>query len=194
MGTTPERLRTHGIRLRDGELRLRPMTEEDWTHLLAWNNDPDVLYFADGDDVTHRPLEEVQWIYRVVSQKAFMFIIELDGRPMGECWLQEMNLKRLLDRFPGLDLRRIDLTIGDKSLWGRGLGTRAIRLLTQLAFDLKADAVFGVDIADYNPRSRRAFEKAGFQLAGVSDVPQPAKARQACDLVIWRRSRHTGGR
>lgn len=167
------------------------MTKEDWPLLLAWNNDPDVLYYAEGDDVTHRSPEEVQRIYRFVSQKAFMFIIELDGRPVGECWLQEMNLPRIVDRYPGLDLRRIDLTIGEKGLWGRGLGTRAIRLLTQLAFDLKADAVFGVDIAEYNPRSRRAFEKAGFQLAGVNDVPQPAKARQAFDLVIWRRSRHT---
>ena len=36
-------------------MRLRPLTEDDWAPLLAWNNDPEVLEFAEGDDsaVTH---------------------------------------------------------------------------------------------------------------------------------------------
>ena len=179
-------LRTHSIWLRDGALVLRPMTEDDWPCLLRWNNDPEVLYFSEGDHVSQRSLEEVQDIYRAVSQTALMFIIEVDGRPIGECWLQGMNLQRILTRFPELDCRRIDLVIGEKAFWGRGYGTRAIRLLTQLAFAMYVDAVFAVDVADYNTRSRRAFEKAGFRLFDVMGVPQPAKALRVYDFVIWR--------
>jgi RimJ/RimL family protein N-acetyltransferase len=128
-----ERLRTHEIRLRDGELVLRPLTEEDWLLLLAWNSDPEVLYYPEGDDVAARS--------------------------------------------------RVDLTIGERTFWGRGYGTRAIRLLTRLAFEQGADAVFAVDVADYNVPSRRAFQRAGFRVDAEVDVPQPAKARRVHDLV-----------
>jgi RimJ/RimL family protein N-acetyltransferase len=176
-------LRAHQIRLQDGELVLRPMTEEDWALLLAWNNDPEVLYFSDGDDVSGRSLDEVQRIYRSVARTALTFVIEVDGRPIGEGWVQEMNLPRVLARHPGEDLRRVDLAIGEKALWGHGYGTRAIRLLTRLAFEQGADAVFAVDVADYNVRSRRAFERVGYRVDGVVDVPQPAKGRHVYDLV-----------
>ncbi len=120
----------------------------------------------------HRTTGIIQDIYRTVSQSALCFIIEHQGRSIGECWLQRMNLERVLREYPGFDLRRIDLMIGEKALWGQGLGTEVIRLLTDLAFHHeKADYVFGVDIADYNPRSRRAFEKNDYRL--IAHHPQP---------------------
>jgi len=163
------------------------MTENDWDVLLAWNNDPEVLYYAEGDDVASRSLEEVQALYRGVSRKAFVFIAELDGAPIGECWLQEMNLERILKRHPGKDLRRIDLTIGEKRFWGKGWGTKIVALLTRFAFEEQgADAVFACDVADYNPRSRRAFEKNGY--AVDAELPQPAgaKSRVNYDLILKR--------
>lgn len=86
------KLKGHRITLRgktaQGQnIELRPMTEGDWDILARWNNDPDVLYYAEGDDVTSRKLEEVQDMYRSVSHQAFCFIIELDGKPIGEGWL-----------------------------------------------------------------------------------------------------------
>ncbi len=151
-------LKTHSIILQSLLIKLRPLTEADWPTLLAWNSDPEVLYYSDGNDVQAYNLDEVQSIYRTVSQTALCFMIELDGRPIGEAWLQRMNLERILVDYPGYDLRRIDLMIGEKALWGRGLGTEAIRLLTELAFEQEgADYVFAAGIVDYNPRSLRAF-------------------------------------
>jgi RimJ/RimL family protein N-acetyltransferase len=160
--------------------------------VLAWNNDADVLYFAEGDDITGRTLEEVQSLYRGVSRTALLFIIEAAGRPIGECWVQEMNMERLRSQYSGRDLRRIDIMIGDKACWGHGWGTRAIRLLTDLAFDQGADAVFGVDISANNPRSQRAFAKVGYCILNTVMVPQPAKAQQTSDFVLWRREWVTG--
>jgi RimJ/RimL family protein N-acetyltransferase len=183
-----ERLRVHEVRLSDGDLVLRPMTEEDWPALLKWNNDPDVLYYAEGSNVASRTLEETQRIFRGASREAFTFIAELAGRPIGECWLQEMNLKRVLSRYPkAMDLRRIDLTIGEKAFWGQGYGTRIIRALVRLGFeDCNADAIFGCDIADYNPRSRRAFEKNGFAVDQAIAQPPGGKAKITYDLVLTR--------
>src|SRR5215208_4984524 len=75
------RLCEHAVTLSDGRVTLRPLTEDDWSTLLRWNNDPEVLFFSEGDDVTSRTLEEVQAIYRGVSQTAFSFMIEVDGAP-----------------------------------------------------------------------------------------------------------------
>ena len=49
-----------------------------------------------------------------------------------------MNLQRILDQFPDKDCRRIDLMIGEKQLWGRGIGTEVIRMLTEFGFEKAA--------------------------------------------------------
>ena len=182
-----EKLRQHDITLRDERIILRPMSEDDWDFLLKWNNDPEVLYFAEGDDVTGRDLEDIQEIYRHVSQNAVCFIIESNGAPVGECWLQRMNLERILKKHPGQDLRRIDLMIGEKARWGRGIGTRAIRLLTGLGFEKEgADAIFACDVADYNPRSLKAFQRVGFEVCETIPQLPGAKAHHCYDLILTR--------
>ena len=97
------------------------MTEEDWNLLLKWNNDPEVLYFSEVDDVASRTLDEVQQIYRCVSQNAFCFIIKVDDQDIGTCWLQQMNLDRILKRYPDCDCRRIDIEIGEKNIGVKGM-------------------------------------------------------------------------
>jgi len=163
------------------------MTENDWDVLGRWGSDPDVLWFSEGDDVKAYSLEDVQGIYRQTSQTAFCFIIEVDGQAIGECWLQKMNLDRLLTRFPSQDCRRIDLTIGEKAQWGQGYGTDAIRTLCRWGFEgQRADIIFCCGVADYNPRSRRAFEKAGFVEYQRIEEPPGAKGRWSYDLILRR--------
>ena len=82
-----------------------------------------------------------------------------------------------------------------KKWWGRGLGSEAVALLVRFAFeDQGADAVFASDVADYNERSRRTFERLGFEPYAESPQPQPqpqpqspgAKARVTYDLILRR--------
>ena len=166
-------------------IKLRPMTENDWGILVKWNSDSEVLYYSEGDDVTAYTLEDVQGIYRSVSQNAFCFIIEIDSKPIGECWLQNINLERILQKHPDLDCRRIDLMIGEKQYWGQGIGTEAIRLLTEFGF-LKeaADIIFGCDIADYNIRSLRAFQKVGYEIVSKTKEILGSKANYRYDVAL----------
>ena len=53
----PPALKSHTIHLHTPRLHLRPMTDADWDILLRWNQDPDVLYYADGADVTAYTLD-----------------------------------------------------------------------------------------------------------------------------------------
>jgi len=164
------------------------MTEDDWDILLKWNSDPEVLYWTEGDDVTSYSLEDVQGIYRGVSRNAFCFMIEFEESLIGECWLQKMNLERLLEQFQDKDCRRIDLMIGEKQFWGRGIGTQVIRMLTEFGFEQEnADAIFGL-VSDYNLRSRRAFEKNGYVVYQEIPLPTGGKAKVSYDLIITRES------
>lgn len=178
-------LRQHNIVLQSEGIVLRPMTENDWDILLKWNNAPDVLYFANGSKVTSMNLKQVQHIYRSVSQNAFCFIIEFHGMPIGECWLEKMNLDRILKQFPEKDCRRIDIMIGEKHFWGQGIGTEVIRLLVNFGFEQeKADAIFGCDVANYNLGSLKAFQKAGFEIYRTIPQAPGDKAKYCYDLIL----------
>ena len=181
----PPSLKSHTVHLHTPRLHLRPMTDADWDILLRWNQDPDVLYYADGSDVTAYTLDQIKRIYGSISQAAFCFIAELDGQPIAEAWLQAMNLSRIIEAHPGSDCRRIDLSIGEKQHWNKGLGTEIIRALVNFGFaEEKADFIFACDIADYNPRSRAAFAKVGFRVVAHTSQPPGGKARSACDMRI----------
>lgn len=159
----PPVLRAHDVHLTGERVALRPMTEDDWAHVCAWNADPEVLHWSDGPGTAPREPDETRWISRTVSVFAYVFIIEFDGEPIGDCWLQKLNLPEIRALFPGEDLRRIDIVIGRKDLWGKGLGTDAIRALVCFAFEQElAEGVY-TNASPENPRSRRAFEKAGFR-------------------------------
>jgi RimJ/RimL family protein N-acetyltransferase len=141
------------------------LTEEDWPLLAFWLNDPEVTYYAAFSPLTGSTMPEIQRHYRLVSQEAYVFVMEVAKRPIGYCWLQQMNLDRITFRLPDLDVHRLDVFIGEKTFWGKGWGSTAIALLTEFAFEeAGADAVLGCDIGEHNPRSRAAFEKNGYEI------------------------------
>lgn len=190
-GSKVERLKTHDITLRSGDVALRPMTEDDWGILEKWNSDPDVMYYA-GDPGGYSP-EVVRRIYRGVCKNAFCFIIEFKGRPVGDCYLQKMNLERILKKLPDKDLRRIDIVIGEKELWGQGIGTKAVDMLIQYGFgEENADAIFACDVSDYNVRSFKMFQALGFEV--FSEIKSETREGKTDYDMILRREKYSGNR
>ena len=170
-------IKPHSIILGDDNITLRPMSDNDFGILLKWNSDSEVLYYSEGNDVECYNLEDIQGIYGSTSLTAFCFIIEFEELPIGECWLQKMNLNHIIDKYPHLDLRRIDLMIGEKEYWGRGIGTRVVKLLTAFGFESEAaDMIFFIPY-DYNIRSCRTAERIGYELLGKTEVEDNPKAK-----------------
>ena len=105
--------------------------------------------------------------------------------PAGEGWLQRMSLRRILGEYPGRDVRRIDLAIGERALGG--LGTELLHLLVRLGFEREGyDDHFGVDFGGHNPRIWRASEKAGFRVLRTVPEPDSAKTTFTYDLILPR--------
>ena len=170
------RVRSHDMTLEAGAIRLRPLNESDWDLVVELWNDREIAHYADEEPRTYTA-EQVQGIVRGISWAGFCFVIEFEGRPVGECWLQEMNVERVLRRYPGLDCRRIDIEI-QKDFWDRGIGSTAIGLLVEFGFESeRADGILAVDVGEENGRSLRAFGKCGFGVEGVEG--------KRFDLVVW---------
>ncbi|UTC82754.1 GNAT family N-acetyltransferase [Treponema denticola] len=151
--------KNHNHIIQEDNIKLRPLCETHWEYLFKWNKDKEILYFSEGDDISEYSSEETKQIYTYVSQKADIFIIEYLNEIVGECWLQEMNLNDIMEKLPNKNIYRIDLMIGRKELWNKGIGSQVINMLTKYGVrEKKADMIFAV-ISDYNLRSLKAFSK-----------------------------------
>lgn len=177
-------IRSHTMTLYGGygsDVILRPLNDSHLPCLCKWCADPEVLYWTEGgtDDceLTYTP-ETVREIYGGVSQNAFCFLIEAAGRPVGECWLQKMNIPSVQAMYgSSVDVRRIDMSIGEKAYWGRGIGTKLIGMLMDFAFNGQHVDALHCFCEDYNIRSCRIWEKHGFRRVLEEELPQPQKGR-----------------
>jgi len=177
-------IQTHDITLYGGndvDIVLRPLCDAHLPLLYQWNADPEVLYWTEGgtagDNLSYGP-KTVHDIFGHVSQNAFCFLIEADSVPIGECWLQKMNLPNVLAMYPDhLDVRRIDMAIGEKSYWNKGIGSQFIGMLIDFAFNGEHVDVLHCFSEDYNARSCRMWEKHGFTRVLKEALEQPQKGK-----------------
>lgn len=181
-------IKTHDITLYGGndtyKIVLRPLSDEHLPYLYKWNSDAEVLYWTEGDDVEGYPPEVVHKIYGGSQEECLYFAIEVNGEIVGECWLQKMNLPNVKALYAdNTDVRRIDMSIGEKDYWGKGIGTLFIGMLVKYAFESEQVDVLHCLCEDYNIRSCRVWEKNGFTLALTEEIPQPSKGKLQCH---WR--------
>ncbi|MEA4831655.1 MAG: GNAT family N-acetyltransferase [Oscillospiraceae bacterium] len=178
-------IKSHDITLYGGNdeynVVLRPLADKYLPYLYKWNADPEVLYWTEGGtaetNISYTP-DTVHKIYGGDMENCLYFLVEVNSIPIGECWLQKMNLlyvKAMYD--PAIDVRRIDMSIGEKSYWNKGIGSLFIAMLIDFAFNGENVDVLHCFCEDYNIRSRRVWEKNGFIIVLSEDLPQPQKGK-----------------
>ena len=161
-----EIIRPHSVTLTERfpeyTITLRPATDADIPLLVSLNQDPRALALSDSDGEPYTE-ETVRNIWGYVSTLAKCFIVEVDGKPIGDTWLQRMNVTEVLRRFHlGTDVRRIDVSIGLPEYWGRGIGTRFVGMLVRYAFETEGADVIHWWCSRSNIRSSRVCQKNGF--------------------------------
>jgi len=114
-----------------------------------WLNDPQVRRHLESKGRwTEKRLRE--WV--AANSAARIMAINVDYRPVGTLKLD--NLKRG-------EWATLGLMIGEKSVWGRGVGPHAIEKACRIARRAGGWGVWA-GIREANQGSRRAFAKAGF--------------------------------
>ncbi|MDR2570531.1 MAG: GNAT family N-acetyltransferase [Oscillospiraceae bacterium] len=184
-------IKTHDVTLYGSsgnfDIVLHPLCDENLPLLYKWNADPEVLYWSEGDDVIEGyDTETINDIYGGVSQNAFCFLVEANNKPIGECWLQKMNMPEVIKQYPAQDVRRIDMIIGEKEYWGKGIGSAFISMLIDLAFFGEYIDVLHCFTYDNNIRSLKAFLKNGFKEVKRIPTTNSSKHKEEIHLALTR--------
>ena len=150
----------------EGKLvRLRAYEKSDLDAVMKWVNDEEVTDLLGGEMLVYpvSSIAEEKFIEGAAapSDKQKTFVIET---------LTERKIHRRdfvqRDRL-AKSHASIGIVIGDKSLWGKGYGTDAMRIMMRLAFDKMNLHRLYLDVHDYNSRAIASYEKCGFKREAV---------------------------
>jgi RimJ/RimL family protein N-acetyltransferase len=126
---------------------------------LRLGTDAEIFRMYGGSRNNMRPMTEEaarRWVQRLLDLD-YAWIIEV-GTLVGQIRLDHVDLTD----------RRASLAIGieNRARLGVGLGTEAIALVLEYAFNVLKLHRLSVRVLDYNARAIRAYEKCGFVVEG----------------------------
>ena len=144
------------------QVYLRPLTGEDAAAFVPWVNDAEVTRtLAIGAAVMDRQAEQA-WIEKMNASGSDVFfgiVIQETDRLIGSIGLNQIDF-----RYRSASL---GMMIGEKSMWGKGYGTEATRLVVRYAFEELHLNRVQLHVYEYNLRGIRVYEKVGFRREGM---------------------------
>ena len=158
---------------RDGDLAIRRMRDDpaDYALFVRWRNEPHVAeWWTTDDDPAPTTPERVAEKYGPRTEDASWVtscIISLADRPVGYVqfypWddeaeaAAEMGIPVIAGSFG------LDIFIGEADVIDRGVGSRAVALLSRYLFEARGATAIALLTPVGNSRAHRAYEKAGFR-------------------------------
>lgn len=137
-----------------------------------WYSDPEVARLARYQDGPMRP-DEIDRFFQLRALGAESLTMAIHEREtdrlIGSCALSQVDGEN------GSAMYHI--TIGEKDMWGRGLGTEATQLMLDHAFGTLGLHRIALTVFEFNERAIRAYVRCGFMVEG--------RARES----IWRDGR-----
>jgi RimJ/RimL family protein N-acetyltransferase len=141
-----------------GRVVLVPLEPRHSAQTLQWTNDRELARLLDRPRIVTEQ-EHERWFATLADRDdTIYFAIERDGRHVGNVWLAGIDARH----------RKAEVRIVLASdAAGQGTGSRAIELIAEHAFGaMNLHRLYAFVLA-FNPRARRAFEKAHFTVEGT---------------------------
>ena len=144
-------------------INLRKLESDDWPLFAKWWRDEELIDLTSGD---HSPLMDEE-IKRQVDDmaediKSHHWLIKADGEAIGH-----INLNQKDDNSV-----EMQIVIGEKNYWGKGIGTEAISLVVSEAKKLGYKKI-NAEVRPENKRALRLYEKMGFKKIGTKKYDNP---------------------
>jgi RimJ/RimL family protein N-acetyltransferase len=153
------------VSLSDGEIALRPFTEDDVPAITAACQDPEIPRWTRVPS-PYTEDDAREYVSRA-EEGSFAIVDTRTGELLGS-----------------IGIRPLDDAIGQIGYWvrrearGRGVATRALRLLSEWAFDKLELARLQLVTEPENVASQRVAENAGFQREGLLRAFAELKGRR----------------
>lgn len=135
-------------------IKIRDLREDDYETVLKWSKD-DTFCAANGWELNRNEQELYKWWLHCVNPESKDFVrmgILLEDKLIGYVDLAHINNNRA----------EIGIAIGDRKLWGNGIGTESILCLMNYASEKLEITTFDAETNEGNIRSRKMLEKLGF--------------------------------
>jgi RimJ/RimL family protein N-acetyltransferase len=155
-------VQTLPLKRRAGVVMLRPLSMRDAPAVRRWMADPAVIRFTvvvPGPE--YGPLEPytaqeadhyLDTLVNDATRKSFA--IELDGLHVGNVGLKDYR--------PPSRVAECFIEIGERAVRGKGVGTRAMRLLLDVAFERLALLQVRLGVFEFNTPAIRLYRSLGF--------------------------------
>jgi len=151
MATTDDNVRAPST------VRLRPVEQGDLEVLLRWDEDPVIAALMGRRFENTSPAE---WFAAQRRARTYrMWIIEREERPVGELELAQVN-----HRTRSAEVR---ICVGDRTLWGQGIGTAAMTRALDVAFGPMALEEVYLRVFANNERAIALYDRMGFRREGM---------------------------
>ncbi len=149
--------------LRGERVYLRPSERSDIPNFVRWLNDAETTSFLNMRAPMSEAMEE-KWFEGMLERQGkdhYHYVICLleNDVPIGSLALFAV------DHINGN--AGIGISIGEKSLWGKGYGTDAMNALVDFGFGMLRLERMWLEVYVFNKRARRSYDKSGFVLEGV---------------------------
>lgn len=142
----------------DDNLRLRNPQKSQWEKALPWYTNPKVLYYSEGITEGVYDMNVINRMYEFLSNIGELYFIEIlednQWKPIGDATLSEKNMP---------------IVIGDESYWGKGFGSKIIKVLIERAKFIGLSKITIPAIYVYNERSQNLFKSMGFKEISSND-------------------------
>jgi RimJ/RimL family protein N-acetyltransferase len=147
------------------KIYIRPLRESDALISYQWRNDPDIwIYTGSRPDRLITSEIEMDWIRHVINETTslrFAICIEDSDEYIGNAQLT--NIENGSAQY--------HMFIGNKSYWGKGVGTKATELVINFAcITLKLESIYS-ELHPENIASIKACENNGFVAEDNLKIP-----------------------
>lgn len=161
------------IDIKKEDIRIRTLTEEDFTLMLKWLTDKRVLEFYGGRDKQYT-LDTIKEHYSESwKDEVLRVIIEYSDIPIGYGQIYKMYDELYDDyHYPRSNeiVYGMDQFIGEPEYWSKGIGTKYTKMVFEfLKKERNVDAII-LDPHQDNIRAIKMYKKAGFRI--IKDLPE----------------------
>ena len=143
-------------------IKLRKIKKSDLGYFLKWWKDKDLIkltsgFYEESDEVLTNYFLDI-----LKNTKDYHYMILLDAKVIGHIALTHRSKYAF----------EIQIVIGEKKYWGKGLGSEAIKRAVKIAFEKLRYTKAYLEVRPENIRAIKAYESCGFVKKGLKKYPK----------------------